>query len=403
MRSIVVLAVAAAVTLAGCGRPQHAGQPFPTVTAAGELQVRLAYHGPVELGRAVDAGLDLFGVDADKGMAFGQVDQAGLAALQRAGLRPEPVPADKRMGIRNTFDKGYRTYEQVTTQLHTLADAHPQLMAVKSIGKAWENEREIWTTRLTGPGDASKRPAVSFTANLHARELVTVEVAMNLIQTLVEGYDKDPAIKKLLDTRVVYVAPMLNPDGHHQAEKGADWRKNTHKYPGGTGVDLNRNFPFKWGLIGTSSAASSDIFRGPSAASEPETQAVRDYLSSIPNLKIGMDYHSYSNLVMWPWGWTDNPPPDAPMLSAIGKKLAGFNHYKPEQASDLYATSGTIRDFVYGQLHVPYFTTEMGGENDGFDPPYARAQQIWEENKPGALWLISIADDPAQVTRRLDK
>jgi hypothetical protein len=345
----------------------------------------------------VDAGLDLFGVEDDAKIAFGAVDAAGLEALKRAGLNVTVLPAAQSMGVRNNFDKGYRTYEQVAAQLKVWAEKYPKIFQLRSVGKGSETTRDIWATRITGPGDASKRPAVAFTANLHARELVTVEVAMNLIQTLLDGYEADPTIKQMLDTRVVHIAPMANPDGHARAEKGADWRKNTHAFQGGVGVDLNRNFTFKWGLVGTSNSPYSDIYRGPAAGSEPETQAIKGFLSSIPNLKIGMDYHSYSNLVMWPWGWTDQPPADAKLLSTIGKKLASFNKYKPMQACDLYATSGTIRDTVYGELGVPYFTTEMGSSRDGFDPPFARCQEIWKENKPGALWLISIADNPSQV------
>lgn len=392
-----------ALTLAGLGCAQSsslAPTPMPAAQADG-LHVQFAYAGNADLTRAVGTGFDLHGVDADKHIAYGKVDAAGLSAMKGLGLKVS-VTRESAYGASNTFDKGYRTYEQVTADLKRLADKYPDRVTLKSIGQSWETtqgraDRQLWAVRITGPGDAAQRPAVSFTANLHARELAPVETAMTLIDKLVEGYDKDPAIKKLVDTRVIYVAPMLNPDGHHKAEGGADWRKNTHEFKGGTGVDLNRNFPFKWGGPGTSSSTGSDIFCGPSAASEPETQAVVNYLSNIPNLKIGMDFHSYSNLVMWSWGWTDQKPQDVALLSTIGKKLASYNHYKPMQACDLYLTSGSIRDFVYGQLHVPYFTTEMGGPADGFDPPFARCQQLVAENLPGSMYLIQIADNPAQV------
>src|SRR3989338_1449283 len=113
-----------------------------------------------------------------------------------------------------------------------------------------------------------------------------------------------------------------------------------------------------------------------------------------------MDYHAYSNLIMYPWGWTAKPAPDAKLLETVARKLATFNKYKPIQASSLYPTSGTIRDFVYGELHVPYFTTEIGSRMDGFDPSFKRGQQLRDENIPGAMFLISIADDPSQVLRQ---
>jgi carboxypeptidase T len=392
--------------LAGC---RAGGQPPTPAPVAGArptgVYVSLNYKNPAELNRAVEGGLDVFGADVDRQQAYGRIARQDFDRLRAAGLALRLERADAPgMGVRNSFDKGYRTYEQVKQELHVWADQHPKLMKLSSAGPSWETtqgkaERQLWTVRLTGPGDASKRPAVAFTANVHARELVPVEMAMSLIQDLLQGYDTNPEIKRLLDTRVVYVLPMANPDGHHRAEKGDDWRKNTHTFTGGIGVDLNRNFPFKWGLGngGSSLRPSSDTYQGPEAASEPETQAVIRFLSTIPNLKIGMDYHAYSNLIMWPWGWTANPAPDAKMLETIGRKLASFNKYKPIQASSLYPTCGTIRDFVYGELKVPYFTTEIGGRMDGFDPSFKRAQALIAENKPGAMYLISIADNPAQV------
>lgn len=400
-RLFAVAAIASlSLTALGCSATSLAPTPMPAAQAEG-IRVQVSYANNTELTRAVDAGLDLHGVEADKRLAHGTIDHDALDALKRAGVRFTVVPASA-YGVRNNFDKGYRTYEQLTADLKRLADKYPNLIQLKSIGQSWETtqgraDRQLWTVRITGAGDASKRPAVSFTANLHARELAPVEMAMALIEKLAEGYDKDPEVKKLVDTRVIYIAPMLNPDGHHKAEMGQNWRKNTHEFKGGVGTDLNRNFPFKWGGPGTSGDPSSDIHRGPSAASEPETQAIVKYLGSIPNLKIGMDYHAYSNLIMWSWGWTNDAPVDSVMLSTIGKKLASFNKYKPMQACDLYLTSGSIRDYSYGQLGVPYFTTEMGSQMDGFDPSFARAKALVAENMPGAFYLLSIADDPKQV------
>jgi hypothetical protein len=371
------------------------------------VAVRLDYGSPAQLAQAVDGGLDVFGVEMAQRRAFGRILPQDLSRLRALGLRftveAESAPG---FGVRNTFDAGFRTYEQVTADLKALAARHPDLVTLRSAGPSWETtqgkaERQLWTVRITGKGDASQRPAVAFTANVHARELVPVELAMSLIKDLVEGYGKDAEITRMVDSRVIHVLPMANPDGHHQAEKGQDWRKNTHPFTGGVGVDLNRNFPFKWGMDngGASSQPSSQTYQGPSAASEPETQALKAFLSGIPNLKIGMDYHAYSNLVMWPWGWTSAKPSDARLLETIGRKLASFNKYQPCQANELYPTCGTIRDFVYGELHVPYFTTEIGSRFDGFDPSFKRAQALIAENKPGAMYLLRIADDPSQVLR----
>lgn len=408
-RRLIATALVAASMLAGCKSGGFAPTPTANVGPRQDgVAVSFKYRGAADLARAVDAGLDLFGVEADQMMAYGRIPAAGVAQLRAAGLKvTEEAPGAPGFGVSNTFDKGFRTYEQVTADLKRIADTHKEIATLKSAGPSWETtvgkaDRQLWTMRITGKGESSQRPAVAFTANVHARELVPVEVAMTIIEKLTSGYGKDPEITRLLDTRVVYVMPMANPDGHEEAEKGVDQRKNTHQFQGGVGVDLNRNFPFKWGMDngGSSLHPSSETYQGPSAVSEPETKAIKGFLSSIPNLKIGMDYHAYSNLVMWPWGWTDKPAPDAKLLETIGRKLASFNKYKPIQASELYPTCGTIRDFVYGELHVPYFTTEIGGRMDGFDPSFKRGQQLRDENIPGAMYLLSIADDPSQALRQ---
>lgn len=406
-RGVAAAGALSALFLAACapGAESLRPQAMPASDGRGLTEVLVRYTSPQQLAQAVDgAGLDVYGVDADKREAHGAVDTEGLAALRRLGVGVEIVPMAQALGNRNHFDKGYRTYEQVASQLQGLATRHKDLVRLDDVGPSWETtqgkaNRRIWALRITGPGDSAKRPAVAFTANIHARELAPVEMAMHLIESLLEGYDKDPKIKALVDSRVIHIAPMLNPDGHARAEKGENWRKNTHPFTGGVGVDLNRNFPFKWD-IGDNDHPSEETFRGPSPASEPETQGILKYLSAIPNLKIGMDYHAYSNLIMWSWGWTNQKPPDAPVMEAIGKKLASFNGYKPIQACDLYPTSGTIRDTVYGTLKVPYYTTEMGSRLDGFDPSFARTQQLIAENKPGAMYLIEIADNPAKVLGR---
>lgn len=408
-RRLIVAALATAAFMAGCSKGGFSPIPTPASGARPDgVAVSLRFASPADIARAEAAGLDVFGVEADNRVAFGRISREGFDRLRAAGAKiTEEASNAPGFGVSNTFDKGFRTYEQVTSDLKRIADTHPEITKLSSAGPSWETtagkaDRQLWTIRITGPGDISKRPAVAFTANIHARELVPVEVAMTVIEKLTSGYAKDPEIKRLLDTRVVYVMPMANPDGHHQAEKGVDQRKNTHPFTGGIGVDLNRNFPFKWNLEngGAHSHPSSETYQGPSAVSEPETKAIKGFLSSIPNLKIGMDYHAYSNLIMWPWGWTDKPAPDAQLLETIGKKLASFNKYKPIQASSLYPTSGTIRDFVYGELHVPYFTTEIGSRMDGFDPSFKRGQQLRDENIPGAMYLLSIADDPSQVLRQ---
>ena len=176
---------------------------------------------------------------------------------------------------------------------------------------------------------------------------------------------------------------QANPDGRKEAETGFLWRKNTNQnYCGPTssqrGADLNRNFEFLWGCCGGSSGNQcSETYRGPSPGSEPETQNIQSYLRSIfPDQRgegiddaapddasgVFLDIHSFSELVLWPWGWGNTDAPNGQALTTLGRKLAFFNGYEPDQAIGLYPTDGTTIDFAYGELGLAAYVYELGTE-----------------------------------------
>ena len=217
---------------------------------------------------------------------------------------------------------------------------------------------------------------------IHAREYTTAELAMRFAEGLVDGYGIDADATWLLDHHEVHLLLQTNPDGRKNAEAGAFWRKNTdNNYCANTdsrGADLNRNFAFQWGCCGGSSdSACDETYRGAAPASEPEVQAVQAYLQAnfpdqrLPGLNepappdatgVYLDIHSYSELVLWSWGFTATPAPNATALTTLGRKFAYFNGYYPEQAIGLYPTDGTTDDFGYGDLGVAAYTFELGTE-----------------------------------------
>jgi carboxypeptidase T len=198
---------------------------------------------------------------------------------------------------------------------------------------------------------------------------------------------------------------MVNPDGHKLASEGVDWRKNTNLTtgggsdfedgPSGPGVDLNRNYGYKWGMPGASNQPSNATFRGPSAFSEPETQAMKKLIET-RDFTFLMTYHSFSNLILWPWGYQDAPPPDK-RLAPIGMQLGKLSGYKPEQSCQLYATSGDTTDWAFGEHGILAYTTEIGSYGDGFDPPYSKMPTFWKQNEPGVRLLLTLADNPAHI------
>ncbi|CAG0999374.1 hypothetical protein GPROT1_03743, partial [Gammaproteobacteria bacterium] len=258
------------------------------------------------------------------------------------------------------------------------------------IGDSWDKLTpggaagyDLMVLKLTNQNRPGPKPVYFGMSSVHAREYAPAELNTRLAEYLINNYGTNPDVTWLLDYTEVHLLLQANPDGRKQAEGGYPWRKNTNgDYCGVTstsrGADLNRNWPFMWNsCAGCSSGVQCDLtYRGPAAASEPETQATVNYVRSIftdyrpvddlttpvPVTATGMffDLHSYSELVLWPWGFTSNTAPNATALQTLGRKLAYFNNYDPGQSVGLYPTDGTTDDTTYGELGIPAYTIEMG-------------------------------------------
>jgi len=204
-----------------------------------------------------------------------------------------------------------------------------------------------------------------------------------------------------------------NPDGRKKAETGLSWRKNTNQnYCGATsnnrGADLNRNFPFKWNCCGGSSGNQcSWNYHGSGPASEPETQAVRDYIfTQFPDHRgpndndpapldatgIHLDIHSSGRLVLWPWGWTADPAPNGTQLQTLGRKLAFFNGHTPKQGIGLYPTDGTTKLFAYGEMGLAAYTIELGTQH--FESCSYFENTLVPDNLPSLIYAIKVARTP---------
>ena len=403
--------------LTSCARPDIVGaeagpRDLGPVTAASfksetPAVSSVAYRTRNPLASLASLGMEIWYVNQEGRTAYGTITADQLAGLEKLGLQARMVQSPGT--LRNHFDDGYHTYDQIKAELTKLAKAQPEFVKLMDIGDGWEktqgkSDRDILALRI-GKGDPAAKPAVLFCGNHHARELVTPEVVLKLAQTLVEGYGKDAEITHFVENRDIYLIPLVNPDGHRLASEGYDWRKNTNTTtgggdnfntaPNGPGVDLNRNYGYKWGQPGASAHPKHATFRGTAAFSEPETQAIKRLVES-RKFTFLMSYHSFSNLILWPWGVTDAPPPDK-RLAPIGMKLGELSGYKPQQSVDLYPTSGDTADWAFGEHGVLAYTTEIGGWSDGFDPPYAKFPQFWKENERGARLLLTLADNPSHV------
>ena len=326
----------------------------------------------------------------------GGEDEATLAAIAESGPSPDYV---------------YRNYTDIKELLLAAETQYPEIAKVYDIGDGWEKteglaDRDILAMKISdNVATDEDEPEVLIMALHHAREWPTVEIAAQLIENLTKPYGIDSRVSWLVDNRETWIVPVVNPDGLDFALADPDnegWRKNRRDNGDGTyGVDLNRNYngsqngdPLgEWGGAGTSSDTSSDLYCGVYPFSEPETQAIRDLVLN-HSFVAAIDFHTYSDLVMWPWGYTANTTADDADLVRIGNELAYLNGYVAEQSIGLYPTTGDSIDWLYGAADVFAFLFEVGGNPDGFHPSDEDTviDQI-AENIPPALLLIEIAGD----------
>lgn len=308
----------------------------------------------------------------------------------------------------------YRTIDELAPQLATWAAAYSDLAELRVLGTSYEG-RDITALRLTNETTGLDKPVLFVMANIHGRELITPELAMAFIERLLTQYGADADITWLLDHQIVEVVVSANPDGHVRNEAGepwAYWRKNANPENGycggvGFGVDLNRNSGFMWG--GASADPCYELYQGPIAVSEGETQIVEAFLRGLfpderpedlttpaPVDKPGVfiTVHSYGNLVIWPWGHTYTLPPNSAGLSALGHKMATYNGYVAKQASLLYPTTGSTDDFAYGELGVASYTFEVGTSGDGFYPSCSRYDALIQPNLGALVYAAKVARAP---------
>ncbi|MER7003034.1 M14 family metallopeptidase [Dactylosporangium sp. NPDC000555] len=333
---------------------------------------------------------------------------------------PEEARRIQRLGYRviraqtegfPAADAGYHDYAEMMAELDRAAKAHPTIMRKLSLGKSYEG-RDMPLIKISdNVTEDEDEPEVLYGAHQHAREHLTVEMALYLVRLFTEQYGKDPRITRLVNSREIWIVPDMNPDGGEYDIVGGqyhNWRKN--RQPAGDGyrgVDLNRNWGYKFGCCqGSSPVASSETYHGPRAFSAPETQRLRDFVLSrrvggVQQIRAAIDFHTYSELVLWPYGYTERP--SAPGLgqdqqrtfATLGGILAKSNGYTPEQSSSLYITDGSIIDWLWATQGVWAFTFEMypgSPDKGGFYPPASVIAEQTARNREASLLLAEYAD-----------
>src|SRR4051812_42176937 len=341
-------------------------------------------------------------VQVNRASVLVTASRSDVRALRRAGFR---VTARARKTDFPAADAGYHNYAEMTSQVNAVRAAHPDIVSTFSAGSSFQGRALLAAKVSDNVGTDESEPEVLFTCGQHAREHLTIEMCLYLLDTLAN--DPDTRVRTLVNTRETWFVFNLNPDGsEYDIATGSyrSWRKNRQ----GNGTDLNRNWSYQWGCCGGSSGTTtSETYRGPSAFSAPETAAVRNFVQSRvvggqQQIKVAIDFHTYSELVLWPYGSTTAntaaglTADDQAALSTIGRDMAGTNGYTPEQASDLYIADGTIDDWLWGNYKVFAYTFEMypTSSNPGFYPPDEVISREVTRNREAVLRLMELADCP---------
>jgi hypothetical protein len=436
VRRGVTVSLVGALAIAGVSWSHSSAEPLPP-PPEGDSGPSL-YTGVLDdagLAALVDLGVDRQEITASP-TADGDVaveviltaEQAAAVAEIGGTLEPKPTASNRRVAaLAAPVFRPYSGAGGIQEELGAQAAAHPQIARLEVLGQTVQG-KDINAVRVTGnvartrPG---RRPTTVYLAAQHAREWITPEMVRRLLDYYLDGYGTDPTITALVDENELWFVPVANPDGYDLTFQPGRrlWRKNVRDNDGngrintGDGVDLNRNSATRWGYDneGSSPNPGSDTYRGPSPASEPETQAI-DALFARITPEFFVNYHSAAQLLLHGIGWqVATPSPDDVLYEAMVGDDAdpAIPGYDPDISAELYTTNGDIDSHMQEAYGTLGFTPEMGtcasaADSDPDDAWLAEdcdsdfffpddedlIQAEFEKNIPFALAVAESAADP---------
>jgi hypothetical protein len=343
--------------------------------------------------------------------------------------------------IDETYDGGYHTVRAQYAHLDKVAADHAGLATVVDYGDSYLKTRnpatgyDLKAICLThkGSGDCALTPAVPkprflLMTQIHAREIVTGDLAWRFIDHLVNNFGSNSQVTTLLNTTEVWVVPIVNPDGVDLVQQGGNrpylQRKNLDNTSGPScpippsgsgqvGVDLNRNTNNHWGTAGVSSNPCSQVFPGRAGDSEPETKAIEALFRKLFADQRGptdtdaapadtrgamISMHSFAGMNLFPWGWSNRHTANDAALRRIAAHMSQLNGYRFGQPGEiLYNASGTSDDWSYGELGIASFTIEARSCGS-FTPAYSCTVTDFQQNLPVLMYVAGLAGAPYQAS-----
>ncbi len=404
--ALIPLALATTTTGAGATQPG-------TAEGGNQLYLVDGPSTPQQRTEIAETGASIEEVDNDANTVTATATADNVEAIEELGhdVTDAPIPDN-----REPVDPAFHTHDELVEVVDQTVDDHPDLAEKIDVGTSHEG-RDITAVRINGDAEAGEKPEVLFTHQQHAREILTVEMAIYLITMFTDEYGSDTRVTDLVDDRTIWIVPSVNPDGSaHDTESGdyQNWRKNRQPNEGTStpGTDLNRNWGHEWGCCdGSSDDPADPTYRGAEPESAPEVTQVADFVrdrvvDGEQQITTHIDLHTYGELVLWPYGYTYDET--APEMSrdaydtheALGTLMADSNGYTPQQSSDLYITDGSINDWMWADQGIFSFTFEMypgSAADGGFYPPGDVIADETERNREAVLDLVDYADCPYRI------
>ncbi|MFE0785686.1 M14 family zinc carboxypeptidase [Streptomyces mutabilis] len=384
-RARSILAVGALLIGGASFAPIAQAQPSgPADTDADEVKVFRADVTQEQVPLLLAAGQDgheLGEQVPDQGTATVEVyltdQQAGKLEKQGVDLKEHTLSTRAAERVEDAAEGVFRPYSGsggLREEILRTAQEHPRLTKVVSIGKT-VNGKDILALKLTKHADRTRdgsKPAVLYMSNQHAREWITPEMTRRLMHHYLDNYEKDRRIRKLVDSTELWFLLSANPDGYDYTFEDTDnrlWRKNLRDVNGdgaigtGDGVDLNRNFAYKWGYDdeGSSPNPTSQTYRGAGPNSEPETKALDAFQKRV-GFAYGINYHSAAELLLYGVGWqVATHTPDDVLYEALAgtPENSAIPGYRPQVSSELYTTNGEADGHAANVNGMAMFTPEM--------------------------------------------
>jgi hypothetical protein len=333
----------------------------------------------------IDQGysVDRCGIDVSQRKLV--VDVSGPGQLQRLKTQGFEVVRESAMA---PLEGAARTQSQYFDPTEIAA----MLAQVETI-----QGRTIWAIEISdNPGVTEDEPAIQFNGQHHAREVATSHVVMDVVDTLTDGYAAaDPTITAWVKQYKTVCVPMVNPDGvQYVFNVDSQWRKNRNGCTGGFGIDPNRNYAYLWGPgCGSSGSCGSDIYRGLSAFSELETQAMAN-LQDAFHFTLATSYHSYGRFIDYPYACSNGSPSQQmpehavidEMMNAMAAAISAvdgvtYTAFTPVPAGGV---NGDDTSWYYAHAGVYPFIVEIGAS---FEPSFGLVAGIVNRNRAGWQYL----------------